>query len=83
MTEIQHLTVGSKDANITVEAFINFACPYCSHYFAAADEVLEPYINENKVHTSSSILIRRNKDCSKELLRIFIWITMTPKKLLK
>ncbi len=49
MTEIQHLTVGSKDANITIEAFINFTCPYCLNYFAAADEVLEPYINENKV----------------------------------
>ncbi|GGI02776.1 MULTISPECIES: thioredoxin domain-containing protein [Mammaliicoccus] len=49
MTEIQHLTLGNKDANITVEAFINFACPYCAHYFAAADEVLEPYINDGSV----------------------------------
>lgn len=49
MTTIQHLTVGNKEANITVEAFINFACPYCSHYFAAADEVLKPYINDGSV----------------------------------
>ncbi|WP_239747768.1 thioredoxin domain-containing protein [Mammaliicoccus sp. P-M56] len=49
MTEIQHLTAGNKEANITVEAFINFACPYCSQYFAAADEVLEPYINDGSV----------------------------------
>ncbi|PWG67463.1 hypothetical protein DEM28_28415, partial [Enterobacter mori] len=33
MTEITHLTFGSDDAAITVESFINFACPYCKNYF--------------------------------------------------
>ncbi|MEB5686524.1 thioredoxin domain-containing protein [Mammaliicoccus lentus] len=49
MTELQHLTFGKEDANITVEAFINFACPYCKHYFFAADEVLTPYIENGDV----------------------------------
>ena len=29
MSEIKHLTIGEQRAPITVESFINFACPYC------------------------------------------------------
>lgn len=49
MTEITHLTFGSDDAAITVESFINFACPYCKNYFKAADKTLQPLIEQGKV----------------------------------
>lgn len=50
MPEVQHLTFGDKDAEHTVEAFINFACPYCLNYFKAADTSLNDYIEDGRVH---------------------------------
>lgn len=44
MTKVNHLTLGSNEAPIQVESFINFACPYCKNYFRAADKALKPFI---------------------------------------
>lgn len=49
MSEIKHLTIGEQRAPITVESFINFACPYCKNYFKAADKTLQDLIANGKV----------------------------------
>ncbi|MCG7338093.1 DsbA family protein [Staphylococcus sp. ACRSN] len=52
MTEVKHLTFGDVNAPITVESFINFACPYCKNYFKAADRALSDLIKAGKVKHS-------------------------------
>ena len=49
MSDVQHLTLGKSNAPVTVESFINFACPYCKNYFKAADSYLTPLIEQGKV----------------------------------
>lgn len=49
MTEVKHLTFGSKNAPITIESFITFACPFCKNYFKAADHALTPHIESGEV----------------------------------
>ncbi|MDK9868220.1 thioredoxin domain-containing protein [Staphylococcus equorum] len=49
MTEVKHLTLGSPNAPVKVESFINLACPYCKNYFKAADQSLKPLIDQGKV----------------------------------
>lgn len=44
-----YLSFGSKKAPVKVEVFLNLACPYCATFYAIAEEVLTPYINEDKV----------------------------------
>lgn len=44
-----YLSYGSKNAPVKVEVFLNLACPYCATFYAIAEEVLTPYINEDKV----------------------------------
>ena len=48
MSDVQHLTLGKSNAPVTVESFINFACPYCKNYFKAADSYLTPLIDKTK-----------------------------------
>ncbi|MGX5791344.1 thioredoxin domain-containing protein [Staphylococcus equorum] len=49
MTEVKHLTLGSSNAPVKVESFINLACPYCKNYFKAADQSLKQLIDQGKV----------------------------------
>lgn len=44
-----YLSYGSKNAPVKVEVFLNLTCPYCATFYAIAEEVLTPYINEDKV----------------------------------
>ena len=44
-----YLSYGSKEAPVKVEVFLNLACPYCATFYAIAEEVLTPYINDGKV----------------------------------
>lgn len=44
-----YLSYGSKNAPVKVEVFLNLACPYCATFYAIAEEVLTPYIIEDKV----------------------------------
>ncbi|HLR19342.1 MAG TPA: thioredoxin domain-containing protein [Staphylococcus sp.] len=49
MTKVTYLTLGSSNATIKVESFINLACPYCKNYFKAADQSLKSLIDQGKV----------------------------------
>ncbi len=44
-----HLTLGSEDAKVKVEVFLNLACPYCATFYELVDEVLIDYINQDQV----------------------------------
>jgi len=47
--EIQHLVLGSDEAETTIESFINIGCPFCSTYMGVVDEIFAPYIESGKV----------------------------------
>ena len=43
------LVLGSNDAPVKIEVFLNLACPYCATFYDLVDEVLIDYIQQNKV----------------------------------
>ncbi|WP_411842769.1 thioredoxin domain-containing protein [Salinicoccus sp. HZC-1] len=51
MTEekVKAMHLGDENAPVSVEAFINMACPYCVEFFKAADKVLIPLTDEGMV----------------------------------
>lgn len=46
---INHLVLGSEDAELEIESYINLGCPFCALYINSVDEVFEEYIEAGKV----------------------------------
>ena len=49
VTRNGHLTLGSDEAKVKVEVFLNLACPYCASFYELVDEVLNDYLDSNRV----------------------------------
>ncbi|MFY3792470.1 thioredoxin domain-containing protein [Ureibacillus sp. MALMAid1270] len=57
------LVLGSKEAPVKIEVFLNLACPYCASFYELVDKVLDKYIKEDKV-----ALIVKHYDKPREML---------------
>ena len=44
-----YLVLGSADAPVQLEVFLNYACPYCATFYQLVDTVLQKYIKTNQV----------------------------------
>jgi protein-disulfide isomerase len=46
---IQYLVVGSEDANVEIESFINVGCPFCANYLHAVNDLFEQYLKDGQI----------------------------------
>lgn len=47
--EVKHLVLGSSEAKVEIESYINLGCPFCTAYINAVDELYQEYIDSEKV----------------------------------
>ncbi|MFD2830589.1 thioredoxin domain-containing protein [Corticicoccus populi] len=47
--EVKHLVLGSSEAEVEIESYINLGCPYCTAYINAVDDLFQRYIDDGKV----------------------------------